>query len=504
MKSLAIDQADNVLAAIRRAAALDHNAEALVGSGRRLTYDHLLIELSRVWTCLRQSGVSDGDIVALRTPNGLDAALWTFGTMTYGALILPISPHLADAEAQTLMEHAPAKLLVSAEPWAGDHPRRLCIGRYATCPPTEFEPETHAEDDCILVYTSGTSGAPKGIRLTQANILDNVHAIVSALGMRPGHRTACVLPQFHLFGIVSDIATMLLGGGCAVITPEFELARVPKLAHTLVRERVRSFSGVPLLYEALATLPCDLTGHHLEFCVSGAAPLRPEVAQAFESRHGVSLVPGYGLSETTCYAALNPPECVKFGSIGKPLPFNEMIVVDEQDRPVGPGIHGEILIRGANVMNQTYHRRDDEVFSPRNPEFLRTGDIGYQDDEGYFFVCGRRRSMVIRGGDKVYLEDVDKFISRLPEVAEVTSVRADRGHQEMIVSFVVPASDTNVDATALRAAARKLLGVRRCPDRVVLIDALPRTSTHKPRIGVLTERASRLFADEAIAREVAS
>ena len=499
MRSMGIDRAEHLMAALRGAAALDPAAEALVGDDRRLTYEALQIELRKVWACLEDHQLGAGDIIALRTKNGLDAALWTFGVMTYGSLILPISPHLSEAEALVLIDHAPARLLISAEPWTGGGPRTLDIDAYRGYPPSSREPRSIRDAHCILIYTSGTSGDPKGILLTQANILDNVHHIVSALGMKPGHRTACILPQYHLFGIISDIATMLLGGGCAVITPEFDYTRLPYLQRVLVDESIQSFSGVPLIYEGMTTLPFDLTGHSLKFCVSGAAPLRPKVAKAFEAKHRVPLIPGYGLSETTCYAALNPSDRVKFGSIGKPMPFNEIIVVDEQDRLVSTGEQGEILIRGANVMNQTYHRRNDDIFSSHQKGFLRTGDIGYMDEDGYFFICGRRSSMVIRGGDKIYLEDVDRFMTHLPEVAEVASGRLHREHQEKIVTFVVPATDIRTDGNALRAAARQLLGVRRCPDRVFVVEALPRTPTHKVRIGELEKMASEWMEERRVA-----
>jgi long-chain acyl-CoA synthetase len=240
------------------------------------------------------------------------------------------------------------------------------------------------------------------------------------------------------------------------------------------------------MFELFLRFGCDLAGEHMQFCVSGAAPLREHTAEEFLQRYKFPIIPAYGLTETTCFATISPPGKIKPRSAGIPAAVTARVAGNDE-KEAQPGEIGELLLSGESVMKQGYFKSDVECFSGEGNKWFKTGDLGYRDDDGYIYITGRKKNMVIRGGEKIYLEDVDACLCQMKSLADSASIRFEEDGEDKIAVFVVPQEAATVTDFEVKSFVEKQLGRLKSPDIVLLSAKIPRTPTNKVKIRELQD-----------------
>ncbi|HEY4003082.1 MAG TPA: long-chain fatty acid--CoA ligase [Candidatus Xenobia bacterium] len=425
-----------------------------------LSYRELATRATRIARGLAERGIGPGDRVGIMMPNSPRYVEWLFGIWRAGAVACPINPALTTDEAGYIIEHARPALVIDAATPPGEAGERA-LG-------------AHPAPDALasLIYTSGTTGRPKGVMLTHANYLWDAETTVRTIGLTAADRFLCILPLFHVNAQVVTVVCPLLAGAQTVLLPRF--APDTFLAD-VARYRVTYFSAVPTVYAILLTRDrqsLDLST--LRFGICGAAPMPVEVFERFEARFGIRILEGYGLSEATCVSSVNPVDGArKVGSIGLPLPGQDMRI----DAP--PGQVGEILVRGPNVM-RGYFEDEAATAAVLKDGWLHTGDLGAQDEDGYFTIVGRSKDMIIRGGENIYPKEIEEVLHRHPDVAEAAVIgMPDAVWGETVLAVVVPRA--GVPEASIHAWCEQHLAPFKRPARIVFVAAadLPRTPTGK-------------------------
>lgn len=338
-------------------------------------------------------------------------------------------------------------------------------------------------DIAVLQYTGGTTGTPKGASLTHFNLWANViQNDVWFPQVDRGHeRTLGVLPLFHVFAMTAVMNTALNTGGLIILLPRFELKEVLKTIH---RTRPTLFPGVPTMYGAISSYPelshYDLSS--LKLCISGGASLPAEIKRHFEALTGCKLIEGYGLSETAPVVCSNPVEGLnKPGSIGLPLPGTEVRIVslDGHNRTLPPGERGELWVRGPQVMAGYWHRPDETAHNLTDGWF-HTGDVGYRDEDGYFYIVDRLKEVIVAGGYKIYPRTVEEAIYLHPAVAEVAVVGVPDSYRgQTTKAYIVLNKGATLDEAELRAFLKDKISPIEMPKLVEFRDALPKSAIGK-------------------------
>ena len=467
---------------------------------RVLSYAQLDRAARGVASALRARGVAPGDKVALLIPNVPEFTIAYFGILYAGATVVPINVLAAAPEVHYFLEDSEAKLLI-AHPFFADAARRgaadagrplVLAGGGKAVPdtleamqeadPIDFPHPTGADDTAVILYTSGTTGKPKGAELTHSNLFLNCAFVIPRLHPLPDRDRAvsiACLPLFHSFGQTAIQNATIAYGGTMTLLPRFG----PKEAFEILeRDRVTLFAGVPTMYFALLHYTpernYDLSA--LEICLSGGAPMPVEVMNAFEKRFGVPVLEGFGLSETSPVASFNlAGKPRKPGSIGYPVWGVEMAIVDDQDRPLPDGERGEIVIRGHNVMKGYWKRPEATAEALRNGWF-HSGDIGYRDADGCYWIVDRKKDMILRGGFNVYPREVEEVLYAHEAVAEAAVVGVPHeSHGEEVKAVVALKPGYSVTAEELIAWCRERLAAYKYPRAIEFRDALPKGPTGK-------------------------
>jgi long-chain acyl-CoA synthetase len=485
------------LAIVAREGAKRGETIAIRDGDRALSYGDLDAQARGFAAGLTSLGVGRGDHVALFLPNVYEFTVAYFGCHYAGAPVVPlnvmlkgeeIAYHLEDAQAKALVAHH--SLLEAARDGLGRTPRRCSLVEVggaessfealtATRPVTEL-PDTRPDDTAVLLYTSGTTGRPKGAELTHFNLFFNAEIAGRLHRVDAETRALAVLPLFHSFGQTVIQNATLLAGGRIVLLPRFEARSA---FETIARERITFFAGVPTMYFALLhdadAARYDMSS--LEVCVSGGAPMPVEVMRAFDERYRVNIVEGYGLSETSPLASLNHLDRPKKpGSIGTPVWGCEFKLVDERGETVTePGAVGEICIKGVNIM-KGYFQRPDATREAIRDGWFKTGDLATRDADGYYFIVDRKKDMILRGGFNVYPREVEEVLYRHAAVAEaaVIGIPDQRvGEEVKAVVALKPGSEASADE--LIAFCREHLAAFKCPRAIDFVAALPKGPTGK-------------------------
>jgi long-chain acyl-CoA synthetase len=336
---------------------------------------------------------------------------------------------------------------------------------------------TTPEDPACVLYTSGTTGRPKGVRLTIKNFMCQQKSTEQALDVTPKDKIIGVLPFFHVFGLSNVLHLGLVHGASIVLVPQYSPANLLRI---IMESRPTLMIAIPTMLVHLLTLlerkkvPLP---DSLRLCVSGGAPLPEELIEAFEQSSGCRLLEGYGLTETASACCLNPPDGVcKAGSIGVPLPGFEMRIVDTDGRELPLGDVGEIAVRGKGVTPGYHNLPQDTEEAFRDGWFL-TGDIGYQDQDGYFFITDRKKEIIIKGGLNISPREVEDVLLRHPVVKEAAVIGRRKGEREEVVAFV--ATRGAVSAKELISHCRQSLSNFKVPDAICFMETLPMTVTGK-------------------------
>jgi len=330
----------------------------------------------------------------------------------------------------------------------------------------------------VILYTSGTTGAPKGAQLTHSNLYRNALAFTGLFGLNRTDVVLGTLPLFHAFGQSNALNASIAVGACVSLVPRFDAAAVLRL---IERHRVTVFAGVPTMYTAVLQAeagPTDTSS--LRICVSGGAPLPVEVLREFESTFGAQILEGHGLSETSPTASFNRPGRTKPGSIGLPLDAGiEMKVVDGDGIEVPTGDVGEIVIRGHDVM-KGYWNRPDETAAAINDGWFHTGDMAVRDEDGFFFIVDRKKDVIIRGGYNVYPRELEEVLYEHPAVREAAVIGVPHPtHGEEVAAAVALRRDATATAEELRAFVKSRVAPYKYPRVVWLVDDLPKGPTGK-------------------------
>jgi long-chain acyl-CoA synthetase len=493
---------------------VDENGDRTV-----LSYGEAGARVAALAALLGALGVGRGDRVATLAHNHPDTVLQYLAAWSVGACVVPLNAGEDAGRIAFILEHSRAKLLFTRPEYldrieplrpglpglrdvvlAGDRRRGFAHVDAAALVPGDRTPWPGSDDEALIVYTSGTTGLPKGVVLTHGNLLVDAQQIAAWHGLGPDDRLMCVLPIHHVNGIVVTLLTSLACGGAVVLCRKF---RTGAFFPLLARERVNVVSVVPTLLAFLlqgadqgtvATGGLDLTGFRHLIC--GAGPLTCDLALRFEASFGLRIVHGYGLSETTCYSCFLPAELPAdehrawlgdhgFPSIGTPIPANEMAIHDPAGAALPAGGRGEIVIRGANVMAGYFA---DEAANRRAfaHGWFRSGDEGFwlpgRDGRPYFFITGRLKELIIRGGVNVSPLEVDEVLMSVPGVRAGIAVGFEHDvYGEEVGAYVVPLPGTRVAAEAVLDACRRALPRHKCPKVVVFGDEVPVTSTGKYR-----------------------
>ncbi|GAA3230004.1 long-chain fatty acid--CoA ligase [Actinocorallia longicatena] len=505
----------NLSVLIEDAARETPDRDALVFGDMRLSYSFVNTVANQVANLLVSRGIQPGDKVAISCPNLPYFPMIYFGILKAGAVVVPLNVllkprevayHLGDSDAKALFcfegtpelpigevghagyqqadgcEHfflLPASLATTESPIEGAELFWAALGGQ----PGTFEPVlTEATDTAVVLYTSGTTGQPKGAELSHGNLLSN--AMVSdTLFQRTLHDTFLVtLPLFHIFGQTCVMNVGIYRRATLVLVPRFE----PKAAvELMVKEKVNQFAGVPTMYWALLTddtAESDIAAirDNLRVAVSGGAALPLEVLKGIKAKFDVDILEGYGLSETSPVAAFNRPDRdTKAGSVGLPVWGVELKLIDDEWKTVEGEGPGEIAIRGHNVM-KGYYKRPEATAEAIKDGWFRTGDLATRDSEGYYFIVDRSKDMIIRGGFNVYPREIEEVLMTHPAVslAAVVGVPHDT-HGEEVKAYVIRTPGDTTTEEELVAWGKEQFASYKYPRLVEFREALPMTATGK-------------------------
>jgi long-chain acyl-CoA synthetase len=457
------------------------------------TYRELDEASARVAGLLRDRGIGPGDRVGMMLPNTPEFALAYYGVLRVGGVIVPMNPLLKAREVAYYLGDSGARLLVAwhgfaEEASAGAKQAEAEVividpatfgDLLASVPPFREVAERADDDTAVILYTSGTTGQPKGAELTQANLARNAEVVTELFQLTAEDVVFGGLPLFHSFGQTCTLNAAVASGASLSLLPRFDPTRVLQI---LAGHRATVFTAVPTMYVALLAVP-DLAAHDvsaLRLCVSGGAAMPVEVLRAIEEALGAPVLEGYGLSETSPVASFNHPDRErKPGTIGTPVRGVDMRVVDEQGVEVPQGEVGEIAIRGHNVM-KGYWRRPEETAKAIPDGWFRTGDIGRVDEDGYFSIVDRKKDLIIRGGYNVYPREVEEVLYEHPAVAEAAVIGL--AHPELgeeVGAAVALRPGASATAEELRDHVKTQVAAYKYPRRVWIVEALPKTATGK-------------------------
>jgi len=458
-----------------------------------LTYEEFRDAALRVAAGLRSRGVEPGDRVGMVLPNVLSFPLVFYGALLAGAAVVPMNPLLKAREIEYYLTDSGARLIVagtqSAEPAAEAAAAvgvdsvtvDLAMPREVMADEGLDAPVERADSDtAVILYTSGTTGQPKGAELTHAGLNSNARTTQETLleGTPDDVIMGC-LPLFHVFGLTCSLNAGVLAGASLTLIPRFDGG---KALDVIERDGVTVFEGVPTMFSAMLHQPDtdERDVSSLRLCVSGGSAMPVEVMRSFEETFGCIVLEGYGLSETSPVASFNHPHAErKPGSIGTPIRGVEMRLVDDEGTDVPSAEVGEIAIRGENVM-KGYWQREEETAKAIPDGWFRTGDLARQDEEGYYFIVDRKKEMIIRGGYNVYPREIEEALYEHPAVAEAAVIgiaHPDLGEEVAAAVALKPGASAEVDE--LRNFVKERVAAYKYPRHLWLVESLPKGPTGK-------------------------
>ncbi|ULR55322.1 long-chain-fatty-acid--CoA ligase [Streptomyces deccanensis] len=441
---------------------------------------------ARAAALLRAEGVRPGDRVALMLPNVPEFVVLYYGVLRAGGVVVPMNPllktreteyHLTDSGAVRLFEWHQA-------PGEGAQGAAAAGVRHTAVEPAAFaqalaghEPlpgvaRTADDDVAVLLYTSGTTGRPKGATLTHGGLRHNTEVnTVHVQRMTPEDVVVGCLPLFHIFGQICTMSVAVRAGASLTLIPRFEPQAV---LDAIARDGATVFEGVPTMYAALLQHPAGADVSTLRMCVSGGASLPVEILHGFERRFGCAVLEGFGMSETSPVVTFNHPDRPrKAGSIGTPIQDVEVRLLDDKGQDVTPGEVGELAVRGPNVM-KGYWNRPEETAAAIPDGWLRSGDLARQDEDGYLYIVDRKKDMIIRGGYNVYPREIEEALHEHPAVALAAVVGVPHAHLgEEIAAAVVLRPGAHATPDELREFVKDRVAAYKYPREVWLMDSLP-------------------------------
>jgi long-chain acyl-CoA synthetase len=471
--------------------------------GRCFSYSQFELAVDRAARLLQSHDVGKGDVVSLLMPNSAEYIIAYFACWQLGALAGPVNSLLKEEEIAFVLNNSEAKtILIHSEflPRLANvrkvlpHLKSVIVfddeleatAKFASdlgtrqavpLPPTDIT----LADEAIIIYTSGTTGKPKGCLLTHGNLIANARQISQWLQFTKDDRLLTIMPLFHMNAVSVTTMSSLYAGGSTVVSPRFSASRFWKVISDY---EITSFGSVATMLSMLLStypegVPAGLKTDQLRFAMCGSAPVPAEVMQRFEATFNCLVIEGYGLSESTCRSTFNPPDKRRrAGSCGIPI-GNEMRVVDDEDREVSDGELGEIVMRGENILKGYYRDEEATAIAFRNGWF-HTGDIGYRDEDGFFYIVDRKSDMIIRGGENIYPREIDEILYQHPAVAAAATIGVpDPLYGEDVAAFVVLKEDKAASEDELIQYCREHLADYKSPKTIRIVESIPKGPTGK-------------------------
>lgn len=490
---------------------------ALFWGEREYSYGELWAQTMDVAEALHDKfEVKPGARVGLWLKNCPEFIPALFGVLQLGAVAVPINNFLKTDEVNFILADAGIDVLIT-DAELGTHARTLgmarpalkvfrveslgehqgkegAAGHGAHRPGSKAHGHPAAESDlAVLIYTSGTTGRPKGAMLSHHNLLHNVESCRIVLQTVDADRFAVLLPLFHSYMLTVGLLLPLLVGGSMVLVKSLHPVR--NVLQEILQRRATVLPAIPQFFRGMANAPIPVA-LPLRICVSGAAPLPVQVLKEFETKFHIPLIEGYGLSEASPVVTKNPLDGTrKPGSIGLPIANVTVSIQDESGKELGPHEVGELCVRGGNVMLGYWNQPQATAQAMRNG-WLLTGDIGYRDAEGYYFITDRKKDMLLVNGINVYPREIEEVLYQYPGIKEAAVVgQPDPRKGEQPIAFVSADDGVCLEEKAIRQFVRRKLADYKVPRRVVVLPALPRNATGK----VLKTRLREIPTDEAVA-----
>ena len=463
-----------------------------------ISFGALEVLSAKVAALLAVRGIKAGDRVALISPNLPQMPAIYYGILRYGAIVVPLNPLLKAREVAYHLQDSGAVLAfawegVMAEVQAGAAETGTAIipidaefmALLAPLEPLSAVASAEKDDTAVILYTSGTTGKPKGAELTHENLRSNAEVSVHLFGSQDGDVIFGGLPFFHIFGQTCALNSAVMAGATVTLLPRFDPVKALEI---IQRDQVTIFEGVPSMYIALLRAPgrenYDLSS--LRLAASGGSALPVEILHEFESTFKATLLEGYGLSETSPVVSFNQMDGIrKPGSIGTAVAGAQLRVLDDQGADVEAGAVGEIAVAGPFVMKGYWN--NPEATAAAIPDgWFRTGDLGRQDEDGVFFIVDRKKDMILRGGYNIYPREIEEILYEHPAVAEAAVLgRPDAVHGEEVCAAValkdgaVGADDPEALAADIQEFVKARVAAYKYPRTVIIMDALPKGPTGK-------------------------
>jgi acyl-CoA synthetase (AMP-forming)/AMP-acid ligase II len=466
-------------------------------SDRRISYGGLARGCRRVAALLHSRGMQPGDTLSLVMPNGLQTLRLLLGAMHGGFCVNPVNLLSQPEQMRHVLAHSDCRAVCVAPDWEArvremlqglDRPVTLIVvdpdaqtlPGEAGLPVVADAPPPSPDAVALLMYTSGTTGLPKGVMLTQRNLAANAHAISTEHALSPADRVLAVLPLYHINAFAVTMLAPLAHGGSLAMPPKFSAGRFWEQA---ARTQCSWINVVPTMISYLleGPRPPPAQTAAIRFCRSASAALPPEHHRAFEQMFGIGIVETMGLTETAAPSFSNPmdPAARKLGSVGRASGCIAG-VVDASLAAVPDGVTGELVIRGPHVM-RGYYKNEEATRASFTPDgWLRTGDLGHRDEDGFFFVTGRIKELIIKGGENIAPREIDEALLRHPAVLEAAAVGVpDRHYGQEIGVCIVLREGCACTEEELRAFSTTALGRYKAPGHYRFVADLPRGPSGK-------------------------
>jgi long-chain acyl-CoA synthetase len=487
---------------------------AIIYEEEKITYNQLKNQVDRLANAWKQFGIQKGERLGLMVSNQPFYVISYYAALKLGMIVVQINPHYTPRELLEIFHDSDVAYLVS-EPeniekvtyLQKSHSFRdifvtqrtiesecfsciLDLIRHAE-PLQETCSITAKEDIAVIQYTGGTTGKRKGAMLTHFNLIANVIQSKALYGERMFVGEEIILtatPLYHVYGMTSGMNLGIYIGATNVLVNKFD---IKKVLEVIKAHRPTFFPGVPKMYNAFVHYPeidrYDLTC--FKMCSSGSAPLPVEIIKKFEGLTGVSIGEGYGLSETSPTTHRNPPEgLTKIGSIGIPVPKTDCRIVDDNGEDLPEKSIGELLIKGPQVM-LGYWNKPEETKQALRDGWFYTGDLATMDEDGYFYIVGRKKEMIIVGGFNVYPQEVEGILYEHPDVLDAAVVGIpDKDSGELVKAFIVPKAGAEINSNELKSYCYQHLTRYKVPKQFEIIDSLPRNAVGKVLKRVLLEK----------------
>ncbi|WP_100011426.1 fatty acid--CoA ligase family protein [Lentibacillus sediminis] len=485
------------------------NKPAYIFQDKETTYMELEGAVQKFAASLQKLGIQKGDHIALVTGNSPYYVIGLYGALRIGAVVLPINPLYTSHELSYILDNGDVKAVITMdillEKFAAIDGELSEIAHYIVCESapnkqdesglpenklrsfTQFvengslgipTPKLEDDDLAVILYTSGTTGKPKGAMLTHKNLYSNAKDVADYLTINGDDRVIATLPMFHVFCLTVALNAPLMNGGTVLIMPNFSPQEVFDLAG---KQQATVFAGVPTMYNYLLQTGKDRKPDFstIRLCISGGSAMPVALLKDFEEAFALQISEGYGLSEASPVTTFNPLDAPrKPGSIGKSIVNVENKVVDETGEEVEHGEVGELTVKGPNVM-RGYYKMPDETAVTLKKGWLHTGDMARMDDEGYFYIVDRKKDMILVGGYNVYPREVEEVLYSHPAISEVAVVGTPHpGTGEAVHAFVV-SDDSNLTPASLKEYCREQLVNYKTPTEFSFLEELPKNTTGK-------------------------